>query len=261
MSNIFAMADTWNAGATTFTAIQMNVTDTASAAASKLLDLQVGGVSRFAVGKTSGAAYDGGADPYIRLTSSRGGAGSAFDLMTNPNGGTTLPVPTFRPATANTVIALDVCPNGVATDGGFGLAWFDITNTDQILHGNAATSALHMGIGNVPSLYTFIGSAEYVAGTLAPLKFGMFNGDTAVWTFSHVVNTDSTVTFLKSIGLGNAAPVASAFAAIAAGTAAAAQINFGASAAPTTPNNGDFWFDGTNFKARVGGVTKTFTIA
>src|ERR1700737_808876 len=49
MSNIFAMADTWNAAGTVFTAIQMNVTDTASQATSKLLDLQVGGVSKFVV--------------------------------------------------------------------------------------------------------------------------------------------------------------------------------------------------------------------
>lgn len=51
MANIYDMVDTWNAGATTFTAIKMNVTDTASAAGSSLLDLQVGGVSRFVVRK------------------------------------------------------------------------------------------------------------------------------------------------------------------------------------------------------------------
>jgi hypothetical protein len=49
--NIYDMADTWNAGGTTFTAIKMNVTDTASAAGSLLLDLQVGGTSQFKVSK------------------------------------------------------------------------------------------------------------------------------------------------------------------------------------------------------------------
>lgn len=49
--NIFDMVDTWNAGGTTFTAIKMNVTDTASAADSLLLDLQVGGASQFSVSK------------------------------------------------------------------------------------------------------------------------------------------------------------------------------------------------------------------
>lgn len=49
--NIYALTDTWNAGGTTFTAIKMDVLDTASAAGSLLLDLQVGGTSRFSVDK------------------------------------------------------------------------------------------------------------------------------------------------------------------------------------------------------------------
>ena len=48
---IYALVDTWNAGGTTFTAIKMDVTDTASAAGSLLLDLQVGGTSQFRVSK------------------------------------------------------------------------------------------------------------------------------------------------------------------------------------------------------------------
>ena len=39
------LTDTWNAGGTVFTAIKMNVTNTASAAGSKLIDLQIGGNS------------------------------------------------------------------------------------------------------------------------------------------------------------------------------------------------------------------------
>lgn len=50
--NIYDLVDTWNAGATTFTAIKMNVTDTASAAGSLLMDLQVGGATRFRVDKS-----------------------------------------------------------------------------------------------------------------------------------------------------------------------------------------------------------------
>jgi hypothetical protein len=66
--------------------------------------------------------------------------------------------------------------------------------------------------------------------------------------------------FDSSLGVG-VTPTTAAWLWVAAGTTLASQINFAASSAPTTPNNGDFWFDGTNFKARVGGVTKTFTIA
>jgi hypothetical protein len=38
-----------------------------------------------------------------------------------------------------------------------------------------------------------------------------------------------------------------------------APIRLPSTASPTV-GNGDIWFDGTNFKARVGGVTKTFTL-
>ena len=50
------LAQTWNAGSTVFTALKMNVTDTASSASSLLIDLQVGGTSKFKVTK-AGVAY------------------------------------------------------------------------------------------------------------------------------------------------------------------------------------------------------------
>lgn len=49
--NINNMTVTWNSGGTTFNAVKMNVTDTASAAASLLLLFQVGGSDKFKVGK------------------------------------------------------------------------------------------------------------------------------------------------------------------------------------------------------------------
>jgi hypothetical protein len=58
-SYIYNMVDTWNAGATTFTAIKMNVTDTASAAGSLLMDLQVGGSSKFNVTKAGTTTFSG----------------------------------------------------------------------------------------------------------------------------------------------------------------------------------------------------------
>jgi len=59
-ANIYDMVDTWNDGATTFTAIKMNVTDTASASESLLMDLQVDGVSRFSVGPFGGTKFGNG---------------------------------------------------------------------------------------------------------------------------------------------------------------------------------------------------------
>ena len=62
MSNIYDLADVWNDGATAFSAIKVNVTDTASAAGSSLMDLQVGGVSKFRVDKgCGGVVFEQGA--------------------------------------------------------------------------------------------------------------------------------------------------------------------------------------------------------
>lgn len=53
MAYIYDLADTWNNAAVTYTAIKMNVTDSASNASSLLMDLQVGGASKFKVFKNS----------------------------------------------------------------------------------------------------------------------------------------------------------------------------------------------------------------
>ena len=73
MAYIYDLADTWNASGTTFTAIKMNVTDTASAAASLLMDLQVGGVSQFRVNKDGEAVFtvkNTGASPTLSVVKS-----------------------------------------------------------------------------------------------------------------------------------------------------------------------------------------------
>jgi hypothetical protein len=52
-------AQTWNAGAETFTGWKLNVTDTASAAASLLMDLQVGGTYKLKVTKAGNLSIAG----------------------------------------------------------------------------------------------------------------------------------------------------------------------------------------------------------
>jgi hypothetical protein len=47
---------------------------------------------------------------------------------------------------------------------------------------------------------------------------------------------------------------------LTASTTSRASLNIQSGTAPTTPSNGDIWFDGSDFKCRVGGATKTFTI-
>jgi hypothetical protein len=73
MAYIYDLTDTWNAGGTTFNAIKMNVTDSASAAASKLVTLQTNGTEHFSVTKAgvgyfSGNVGIGTASPSSKLT-------------------------------------------------------------------------------------------------------------------------------------------------------------------------------------------------
>ena len=54
-----SLTDTWNAGGTTFTAIQMNVTDTASASGSLVDGPSVKGVSKWKVDKAGNVVVAG----------------------------------------------------------------------------------------------------------------------------------------------------------------------------------------------------------
>ena len=61
-----------------------------------------------------------------------------------------------------------------------------------------------------------------------------------------------------NVGIGMTGPTAALH--LPASTATRASLNITSGAAPTTPNNGDIWFDGADIFMRVGGVTKTFTL-
>lgn len=103
MAFIYDMVDTWNNAGTTFTAIKMNVTDTASQAASLLMDLQIAGTNVFGVRKDGTifgqnspnlcyiqfapnviVAINNGL--YVRGNIGRIGIDSTYGLMWNSNG-------------------------------------------------------------------------------------------------------------------------------------------------------------------------------
>ena len=87
---VFTATQTWNAGAETFTAIKLNVTDTASAAAALLMDLQVGGSSKFKVDK-AGNTTNGGTltvSGFGEHRFSASGTGGNFIKIENTTAGT-----------------------------------------------------------------------------------------------------------------------------------------------------------------------------
>ena len=67
-SQPITLTQTWNAGAVTFTGLFANITSTASAAASLLMDLQVGGVSQLTLNKLGVVNVGGGAGGSGRIT-------------------------------------------------------------------------------------------------------------------------------------------------------------------------------------------------
>lgn len=55
-------------------------------------------------------------------------------------------------------------------------------------------------------------------------------------------------------------PTPTAAAHLAASTTARASLRIDTGVAPTTPNNGDIWFDGTDLKIRINNVTRTIQV-
>jgi hypothetical protein len=85
------------------------------------------------------------------------------------------------------------------------------------------------------NIYTYFQASGYI-GTRGGLKIGASSGSDVLSVLSN--------SWLR----------------INAGTTTRSQISLASSTAPTTPNDGDIWFDGTDIKMRIGGVTKTFTL-
>ena len=113
-------------------------------------------------------------------------------------------------------------------------------NTNAVyLSGTSSTSdgIIQFLSGGATSNIVLYTSAGGFIGTRAGAKFGAIDGTDTV---SIVTNT-----WIK----------------IGAGTTARSQINLASSTAPTSPNDGDIWFDGTSLKIRIGGLTKTFTLS
>lgn len=214
---------TWNAVGTTFTALAIAITDSASAAGSLLADFKVGGASKFTVTKTgsvtiaNGLTVTAGAVSCAAgLTVSAGGftvsaSTSALQAVTGTSGVYSSSV------TAATVILSTggFAPGSISKDAGNGLSLGGVTaiNNDITLLTPGGSPILHVPTGT-RNLVVDVGTLTMGFGTL----------------------------FLK------------------ASTTASASLNIASGAAPTSPNDGDYWYDGTNVKIRVGATTKTFTI-
>lgn len=235
MSNIYAMVDTWNAGGTTFTAIQMNVTDTASATASLLMDLQVAAASKFKVGK----------DGSITLNAFASLFGDAANVLAlrNSTTGQTFNVYNTTDGTNTEFVSLSWNLN----TGFFG-ANFAVLGTSKA--GTGTNRSIALASGNSGGFVLLTAGGQ--------IQFGQVGVQT-YWTMpvaGHLLaGTDNAF----DIGASGATRPRQLF--IAPSTTGHANINLDATGvAPTSPVNGDMWFDGAALKIRIAGATKTFTV-
>lgn len=98
-----------------------------------------------------------------------------------------------------------------------------------------------------------------------PITFQNLAGDIAITqdtgkTYAGTFTPTETVRLKAggTVGIGVTSP--SAYLSIKASTTSIPHLNLTAGSAPSSPTNGDIWFDGTDIKMRIGGVTKTFTL-
>jgi hypothetical protein len=163
LSNLTA---TWNASGTTFTAIKMNATDTASAAGSLLMDLQVGGSSKFAVNKTGVATINN------RTTYAANGVAAAlsiFNAAVDPNkltisGGTN--GIQFNDA-ANTVGLMNLSNAGALTLGGVAVPTISSSDTlsNKTLSSPTLSGTVTVGTSTFSGTPTFNNKVRIQNGT------------------------------------------------------------------------------------------------
>src|SRR5262245_44459459 len=84
---IGTLTATWNNAGTTYHAIKMNVTNSASAAGSRLLTLQIGGTDKFYVDKNGTVVSAGAHLPSADDGAALGASGTAFSDLFLASGG------------------------------------------------------------------------------------------------------------------------------------------------------------------------------
>jgi hypothetical protein len=174
---VVSTTQTWNAGGVTFTGIKQNITDTASAAGSLLMDLQVGGVSKFSVNKAGNIVNAGSIAATGAITGSNlSGTNTGDQTITLTGDVTGSGTGSFATAigsgkVTNSMLAGSIALSKLSTTGA--------ADNTTVLRGDGAWSA-------ISSLVT-----GFAAGTVsAPGWAVTTDTDTGLW--SPTANTLST---------------------------------------------------------------------
>lgn len=182
------MTQTWNDAGVTFTSLKLNVTDTASATASLLLDLQVGGSSKFNVTKAGVVTLGGSAtfakqsaSDYIEATTgwSVQVGGSSGAAMTGGQGFSVGPNCAYAFASSNAVSVLDIF---LRRDAAGVLAQRNSTNAQTFNIYNTYTdgSNYERGFLKWNSNVLKIGTEALGTGTARRIVIGTLNSTSSV---------------------------------------------------------------------------------
>ena len=192
-----SLTQTWNDAAVTFTGLQVNVTDTASNAASLLMDLRVGGVSRASVRK-DGRIF-GDANTALSLS---GGFLNfhSFGATTLTMGARTLTVGLAGTYTGEVSLQ--------SSAGGSSLITSDAANTLAQRNGNAAQESRIYGTYTGATNFERL-SLKYNAADTA-FQIGTEKGSAGGVAQPLQFRTDSTtrmaITTAGSVGIGTTSP-------------------------------------------------------
>lgn len=138
------LSQTWNAAGVTFTGWKFNVTDTASAAASALIDLQVGGSRKFSVSKTG----------TVELASEQA-VGTATNRVVFSNGGVGL----YFYRAGNTFPAMTYDASGMSVGSNLSVCWSN--SSDR------ASSAKDLLLSRAAAGVVRVRGASSAAGTVS----------------------------------------------------------------------------------------------
>ena len=190
---------TWNSGGVTFTGWKLDVTDTASASASLLLDLQVGGSSKASIAKTGQLRITGGtvttSAPMLNLTQTWNAVGVTFQ-------GALINVTTTTSAAASTYLDVQEAGTSLFKVGKFGKTTLaNYTASDYAL---SITSLVTLLAGVTDSYLNAINLAPNFLGSQAITRHNYIRiadptlgsntlGDACVFAFDAAAGTHKAI--------------------------------------------------------------------
>jgi hypothetical protein len=214
------ISQTWNTTGTP-TAIKLNITNTASNASSTLVSLQSNSNNIFRILNT-GQVYLG--------------SNNNIGFWVNDDG-TNTPLISGRTLVISHSLSTQ-SQNGIVFRGANSLSATSGTQT----------------LGNFLSNFTpTSGNAIFNSLLLQP-TINQTGGASGITRGLYINPTLTSAADFRAIEVANGITI------LGASTTAKASLRIPSGTAPTTPTNGDIWFDGTNLKMQIGGVTKTFTL-